>query len=163
MSRCIPHFASGPSTTRELHPDNIFATPTQLVYYNGLVPYTASVNGGTLLMKQQDTTVVGHGTSQGPIDTLFKMEGDYVALQQAVLEMNGGYTALERVDASNYKTRTSYELRGRYDNGAITLPYTFVASRVLMNSLPFALKASPAPSVRAGDTLLVQSGRVTFK
>ena len=77
---------------------------------------------------------------------------------------SGSHTRIERVDSSNYREFESFHIIGSYAKETIELPYTFVASRaVLGTSYPFAIKPNAAPQVPAGDTLLVQQGRVVFR
>jgi len=158
-----PNMAGGPYTGAETHPEIIFSTPTTTVHYNGVVPYTASLSNGVLDLRQQDTNMYGHGTPGGPIDVLYSYEQSFQSMRNAVLDMQDSYTRLDRVDSSNYSYFESFHITGSYTADIIELPYTFVASRIMQRSYPFALKASLTPQVPVGDTLLVQEGRVEFR
>lgn len=158
-----PFLAGSAGTLGERHPYSVFATQTKTVLYNGLVPYITTTNNGVLDMQQQDTSMAGHGNPQGSIDLLYGYEQSYEAMRDAVLDMNGSYTKLERVDDGNYRYFESFHIKGHYNNDSVVMPYTFVASRVMQRSYPFALKASFDPQVPIGDTLLLQQGQVSFR
>ena len=145
------------------YPDNLFSTFSEIVYYNGLVPYQTRVAGDVIIMRQQDTGMTGHGTPGNSIDFLFNTEREFLAMREQMLDMRESYTKLERVDDENYRIRESFHVQGEYSGQAVRLPYTFMANRIRWGSYPFALKRGVAPKVPAGDTLLVREGRVSFR
>lgn len=143
---------------------SIFSSQSELVYYNGWVPYKAKQGSNdVIIMRQQDTGMYEQGNPQGSIDFLFSAERDFLMMRDALLEMRESITKLERVDARNYRVRECFHLQGSFRNNVIRLPYTFMASRYLFKNYPFAVKAGVIPKVPAGDTLLVREGYVDMK
>lgn len=146
-----------------IHPEFISNNNTNTVYLNGLYPHVATLHNGAINLKQSDTSWSrGSGTVK-TTEIMYNWKLQLQAMTDAVLEKNGSYSKVVRVDDSTYEQYESHNINGTYLNETIAIPYTFVASRYQFDSYPFAVKPSPAPQVQAGDTLLVYEGTVSFR
>jgi hypothetical protein len=146
----------------EVHPDNIYPGKQRVVYYNGLVPFITTVKGEAIDMVEADTSVVTSTQNAGGSAVLYGYQQSYYDMLHMALDMQGSYTALNRLSPESYSTAESLHITGTYKNETVTIPYTFVGSRAIWNSYPLPVKAGAVPTVPAGDTLLVLPGHVSF-
>jgi hypothetical protein len=155
------------------HADSAFiqTTQTNIVSYQMAVNCTSSVQNGIFDMRQVAPEVYDYVSGWGSSPEVFlKADSLYFDMRRAVLQMHTSYETTEQLNATMQRSRYYYHFVGTYDGTTLMLPYTIMSFRGQLGIVHssrtmrynFAMLPNPTPVLHAGDTLVMQEGRMEF-